>query len=272
VNKASSPLPLRHLLAITALVVGSGVLVRGLWQARPRPAPTPVSVPATHVPDQPTPSPIFAVALETQVVPDAIPEVVNALENRIRAASTAMPSHRLTGADAALVAQSSSEYLRGVLSGSPNDYLSFLESHGGDPGMDLADPRNADGLRTFFESVNKNYSNGRISLEHLVVRPRVLNGVNVYQDDFGARTSMTHADQRFPELGRVAYTTPYGQEIIGDTYEVLLPIEYRADGKTTTILLGIWMTRSPSSKRWLPSRVASYAPPRTGVTIAHPVY
>lgn len=265
----------RHYIAVVALLVGTGVIVRGLWLAWPGPTPTPISPAAGQVSvgaAAQSRSSLFELRLETEVSPDVLPDLMAEVERRIHHMFVAQSADGPSGRKAALLGQGTADYLRGVLSGSPDEYLAFIEKYEGAHSIDLTDDQTAAGFRTFFQSANGSYANGRVSLEHLVVRPRVLNGANVYQDDFGAHTSMTHADSRFPALEKLAYTTPYGQVIVGDTYEVLMPVEYRRQPDTTTILLGVWMTWSPAAGRWLPSRVVTYTSPDARVKVVHPVF
>lgn len=254
---------IRLLLAVFVGAVAVIVITRGLLLAMPRPAPTPtVSTPDATVNTE-TVRTLSPEQLEVDVALEGLPAVVNRLREAIALAAMASDRGRPTELDARAIAQSASAYFGTVVGGSADGYLGYLDQAGGDPGIDLSEPANREMFDTFFAELSAPYANGRISLEALRVRPRVLDGRNVPQDDLGLRVGSGHAPGRYPALAEVAYDTPYGQKIVADTHEVLLPILYRDGSQAVTVYLGLWMTRAPDGGGWLPSRIVTYSP--TGV-------
>lgn len=259
-------------MAGATLVVGAALMVRGLWLAWPGPRPTPVAE-VRDAGEAASPggvAPQFTMPLETEVSPETLSVVETALLERIRNAAVALPSHRLEGSRAEQLARSASAYLRSALGGSADDYLAYVEANGGRQEIDLSVEENAAAFRTFFESATAPYTNRRVSVDAMAVRPRVIRGKNIPQGDFGGRVASTSADKRFPELAELAYSTKFGHVIVGDTYEVLLPVDYVYGEESIVVLLGIWMTWSPESGRWLPSRIVTYAAPGSRAPILHP--
>jgi len=263
----------RHAVAGTLLLVGTLVMVRGLWRAWPGPRPTPVAQRegADLAAVSPVAPPWFSMSAKTDTSSEAIDGVVASLRDQIESACGRLPSRSLGGSGTKLLAQSAADYLRTVLEGSPEGYLSYVEANGGKQDLDLSVESNARAFRTFFESVAEPYAHRNISLPSVAVRPRVIKGANVPQGDFGGRTSMSFAENRFPALQKLAFSTKQGQVIVGDTYEVLMPVEYVYKGETLVVVLGVWMTWCPDEARWLPSRIVTYAPPGKGPPILHPV-
>ena len=248
---------LASLLGIVAVVV----VVRGMLLAMPRAEPTPtVSEIAGYTPRAEPTRTLAIEQLEIEVTPEMLPHVVSGIDDRIAASATTLVRGRLGADDAAVLADNASAYLGTVVGASSDGYVEFLRARGGDPGVDLTVSGNRDLFESFFEELNRPYAHGGVSLDRLEVRPRVLAGRNVPQDDFGLQVGSGHAQKRYPALGAVAYDTPFGQKIVADTYEVLMPVSYRQESSTVVVYLGVWMTRVPEGGGWLPSRIVTYSP------------
>lgn len=252
----------RLVLAIVVAVVALIVIARGMLLSMPRAAPTPSS---TSSPSGAAsrPEPVRTLSpetLEVDVASQGLPAVVGALNDSVVKVALAIDRGRPAEKDAKVIAENASAYFGTVLGGSADDYVGYLDAAGGDPGVDLSDPANRTMFETFFADLSGLYANGRISLDGMRVRPRVLGGRNIPQDDFGLRVASGHATKRYPALSEVAYDTPYGQKIDADTYEVLLPVLYREGSEAFTVYLGLWMTRVPDGGGWLPSRIVTYSP------------
>lgn len=252
----------RLVFAIVVAVVAIIVITRGVLLSMPRAAPTPVSASsASGVASRPEPVRTLSPdELEVDVASQGLPAVVDALQDTVVKAAMAIDRGRPAEMDAKVIAENASAYFGTVLGGSADDYVGYLDAAGGDPGVDLSDPANRKMFDTFYAELSGLYANGRISLEGVRVRPRVLGGRNIPQDDFGLRVGLGHAPKRYPALSEVAYDTPYGQKIDADTYEVLLPILYREGPEAFTVYLGLWMSRVPGGGGWLPSRIVTYSP------------
>lgn len=250
----------RLLVAVLAGVVAVIVITRGMLLAMPKSAPTPTtgtSGTANRAEPVRTTSPD---ELEVDVASQGVQVVVDRLREAVVIATTTIDRGRPAENDARAIAQNAATYFGTVVGGSVGDYIDYLKGAGGDPGIDLSDSTNREMFDTFFAELSAPYANGRISLEELQIRPRVLAGRNVHQDDFGLRVGTGHAPKRFPSLSEVAFDTPYGQKIIADTYEVLLPVLYSDGSNVFTVYLGLWMTRVPDGGGWLPSRIVTYSP------------
>lgn len=228
--------------------------------AMPRSAPTPTAVTPGAAS---RPEPVRTLSpeeLEIDVASEGLPAVVDTLRDAVVMKALAIDRGRPTEKDAQVIARNASAYFGTVVGGSSDDYVRYVDSAGGNPGVDLSDPANRKMFDTFFADLSGLYANGRISLDAMQVRPRVLGGRNIPQDDFGLRVGSGHAQKRYPQLSEVAFDTPYGQKIVADTYEVLLPVLYREGSDAFTVHLGLWMTRVPGGSGWWPSRVVTYSP------------
>jgi hypothetical protein len=164
------------------------------------------------------------------------------------------------------------EMLREIAGGSFDEYEAFVERHGGQLRPEPLTDEERKQFKTFHDSIAPAYALRPLSIKGMRVRARVLHGNNVPQSDFDAQTGMLYAAARYPALKGLAEPSDKGQVITGDTYEVLVPISYSYEGKTMTVLLGMWMTWVPSSGQWLPSRLMYYAPRSAHGAIVLPPY
>lgn len=251
---------IRLIFAVLASVVAIIVITRGMLLAMPKSAPTPTTATSGAANRAEPVRTLSPDELNIDVASEGVQAVVERLREAIAVATTKIDRGRPAEKDAQAIAQNASRYFGTVVGGAADDYVVFIDETGGDPGVDLSDPANREMFDTFFAELSTPYANGRISLDAMQVRPRVLGGRNIPQDDFGLRVASGHAQKRYPELSEAAYDTPYGQKIVADTYEVLLPVLYREGSDAFTVYLGLWMTRVPGGGGWLPSRIVTYSP------------
>lgn len=261
----------RAAFAIAVMVAGVILVWRGLGRFGPGRPPTPATTAVvSNVPPplaNPTEDP-FDLPLERAVTADSLP----ALEEEARAQISAQLRTRLADQRADPLSRISAEMLRTIASGSFDDYTAFVERHGGRlrPGPLTDEERQQ--FKTFHESIAPAYAMRPLSIKGIQVRARVLQGRNVPQTDFEAKTGMVYAESRYPALQPHATSTEKGHVITGDTYEVLVPIGYSYEGAEMSMMLGLWMTWAPESKEWLPSRIMYYVPSSTRSAVVLPPY
>lgn len=111
-------------------------------------------------------------------------------------------------------------------------------------------------LRDFWTSGASTIAFRPVSPDEVQVRPRYINGKAVTQPPLG-REEKTTAPSRYglpaePERARMTII------------EFVVPVMHQWEGKQTPMWWGVWLTKHPSSGRWVPWQFSLYDPTHKG--------
>lgn len=240
---------------ILILFIGGLLLWRGLGSSRPPPAVRGSSAAddADSAPEDSSSFYIDSVVLGDPVDADTLPDVLDAIAGRVlnECENQGLAPHR---ADA--LARDAQDWFEYVLEGSREKWIAFYESRGGVPTGPEKNPERASDAIAFSEKMLGAFRFQPVSVEQILVRRR---------DDLRPAQPLAPEESqgfmrgRYPDLSGVVEQHEDGSyAVIGETYEIVLPVRQEYDGRASTVLLGVWMTWVPRVSRWLPTKISTY--------------
>ena len=250
---------LKVMVVGVVLLIGGIVLVRGVLRASPSAGPPgnarPVPATALQPPTAPTVPVELTVRLEHSTNAETLADTLAEIERR--AASEFQRVADPGDSRAAGFGAEIGAYMRQVLAASFDEFVNYVQARCGAVPDDIDERAEH---KAYFESTSPAYQFSPLSVENLRVRRRVADGAELEVEWFEGRVRTVTAPNRFSVLRSLLQDSGRGVKIIGETYEALVPIAHNADGKATTVMLGVWLTWVPGQARWLPSRVDVYGP------------
>lgn len=264
----------RAIVASVAMMAGAIVLVRGLWRAMPVQSPSPVESTDTATGAEAAPGVIEQeewryTSRELEVSdPFSQPGIRESFRESVRGAALDAGA----GNEAIALAEEATAYFTEVLGGSAGTYVRYVTGRGGTTRLTSEDPELRSSAHQYVESVLSAFRGQPLSLRGLQVRSRVRSGHTVPVLDLGGAVKMTTAPDEYPAFRGIVQNTEQGTTIHGETFEVLLPIRHQYEGgDAATVLIGLWLTKSPDDGRWRPSAIAMYGPKRLVPMVTPPL-
>ncbi len=241
--------------SILILFIGGLLLWRGLGSSRP-----PLSLRSSNAADPADSAPkdsssfyIDSVVLSDPVSADSLSGVLDAIAGRVlnECEGLDLDMHRSNS-----LARDVRELFEYVLQGSREKWVAFYESRGGVPVGPEKDPERVSSANAFSERMLGAFRYQPVSLDQIIVRRR---------DDLHPAQPLAPEESqgfmrgRYPDLSGVVEQHEDGSYVVvGETYEIVLPIRQEYDGRVSTVLLGVWMTWVPKVSRWLPTKISTY--------------
>mgnify|MGYP000107537657 CR=1 FL=1 len=257
--------------AIIGMLLVCAVAVPMLYRFAPfsgRPEPTSGTSPALSASDVAFNSHVLAPLDGATDTPEALEATQAAIRLEVGRQLGSLPTP-LSESERSQIVRTVTAWMGVVFAGDVADHERYIADLGGTPFVPgTPEPEKSQARRLWAECLSA-YRQAPVSVDQVVVRTRVAQGLPLAAPE-GGLTVRSVFGPRFTALNEVVQDTPYGTRITGDTVEILIPVMHTYEGVPTRLLVGVWLTRSPRTGQWLPSKTTTYSPSASRAIIVVP--